>query len=99
MKAVLNMKCTVRDLLPPGPDLSPAELRREFDRIAKENMESVDRLMASEGLIKICDDPVPTDGLIEGMPIRWSDEHHPVPILPHGDSDTFEFGSSSAGLE
>ncbi|WP_156797077.1 hypothetical protein [Nitrosomonas sp. Is79A3] len=93
------MRCTVKDLPPLDPNLSPDELRMEWDRIAKENMESVDRLMASKSLVEICNDPVPTDGLIEGMPVRWGDEHHVVPIFPHGDNDTFEFGIIGAGLK
>lgn len=41
------MKCIAKDLPPADPNLDPAELRREFDKIASENMQSVERLMAS----------------------------------------------------
>jgi len=93
------MKCTVKELPPLDLNLSPAELRGEWDRIAKENLESIEQLIASKRLVSLCQDPIPTNGLEEGMPIRWSDKHHPVPALPHGDNNSPEIGGSSAGLE
>lgn len=94
-----KMKCTVKDLPPIDTNLSPAELRVEWDRIAKQNLENIESLMASKGFISHRHNSIPTQGTIVGMPVNWGDKFHHVPLLPHGDNDAFEIGSSSAGLE
>ena len=95
-----KMKCTVKDLPPIDQNLSPAELRGEWDRIAKQNLENIESLMASKGFISHCHNSISTQGTRVGMPVNWGDKlFHHVPLLPHGDNDAFEIGSSSAGLE
>ncbi|QOJ19973.1 MAG: hypothetical protein HRU77_04245 [Gammaproteobacteria bacterium] len=86
------MKCIAKDLPPADPNLDPAELRREFDKIASENMQSVERLMASKGFVQLRHNPIPVDGSEEGMPIKWGNKSHAIPILPDRDDRPSEIG-------
>lgn len=93
------MKCIAENLPLLDPNLNIEDLRAEWDRIAKQNLENIETLRASECFVAINKDRIPTDGLQEGMPIKWGDKHHPFAFLPHGNHDAFEFGCVSTFLK
>ena len=88
------MKCTFKNV-PPPENIT----REEWDKIAKKNSESVDKLMASKDFIAHCINDSKAQGLEEGMPLRWGNEIKPVHILPYRDDDTFEIGCGRTNLE
>ena len=88
------MKRTVEDLPPIDPNLSQAELRRNGTELPQPTAAAVEELMANKSSVSLRHGPIPTDGLKEGMPIRWGDKPHAIPILPDRDDRPSEIGCS-----
>lgn len=53
--------------------------------VAAENSKALANLIAGQFFIKASDNPIPRDGLEEGMPWSWRDEVSSISTKPDGD--------------